>query len=218
MSLKAELIKIDGIGEKLADDLIEQGLKKVSDLKSPIFVGKLPIETQYTLKYKPERSHSWDFIHSIVAKLPAYIHPAGSYRRRAAVIKDVDLVTTHSLQETVQDIKQLSEEKIIPFRVIGEYASGDKKRSMIIKHAGKYLRLDLFKTVDEELPFAMLHWTGSKMFNIRIRAHAKKRGYKLNQYGLFKISDGKKVPNIASERDILTIIGVTYKPPELRNG
>ena len=31
MSLKAELIKIDGIGEKLADDLIEQGLKKVSD-------------------------------------------------------------------------------------------------------------------------------------------------------------------------------------------
>lgn len=213
MGLKQELIKIDGIGEKLADSLIEQGLKKVKDLTSPLYINKLPLEAQYAIKYKPSKSHSWDFIHNIVTKLPNYIYPVGSYRRKAAIIKDVDLVTIRPLNETVNDIKKY-------LNVVGEYASGDKKRSMIILYAGKYLRLDLFKTTDEELPFAILHWTGSKSFNIRIRAHAKKQGYKLNQYGLYPITPAAKPITypITSERDILTAIGVTYKAPEFRNG
>lgn len=223
------LTQIDGVGEKIAKDLISRGVTKKSDLLKPQYFNSLPIESQYAVRYPVSKVHPWDFIHSIVARLPNYIHPAGSYRRKAPVIKDVDLVTTHSLADTVRDIIRLRKDSQLPFDILGEYSSGDKKKSMIIKYSGGkgsttgdvYLRLDLFKTTEEELPFAMLHWTGSKTFNIRIRAHAKKQGYKLNQYGLFKLSNGgkprKSIP-AASEREIMNIIGVTYKPPELRNG
>lgn len=223
------LTQIDGIGEKIAKDLIAKGVTKKADLLKPMYFNSLPIESQYAVQYTISKVHPWDFIHSIVARLPDYIHPAGSYRRKAPVIKDIDLVTTHPLADTVRDIKRLRTAGKIPFDIIGEYSSGDKKKSMIVKYSNgegsstpdTYLRLDLFKTTDEELPFAMLHWTGSKTFNIRIRAHAKKQGYKLNQYGLFKISkDGKRQTSIpaSTEREIMNIIGVTYKTPELRNG
>ena len=61
----------------------------------------------------------------------------------------------------------------------------------------------------------MLHHTGSKTFNIKIRVHAKKMGLKLNQYGIFK-SNKKISKKFKSERDILSYIGVKYLTPKER--
>lgn len=209
-----KLTQLDGVGPALAKTLISKGVTKVADLKKPEYAAMISEETKYALKYKIEKRNTWDFIHSAIGNLPKYIIPVGSYRRKVPIIKDIDLLTTRPLSEVVVDLKNLFLERTIPFEIIGEYSSGDKKKSMIVLFAGKYLRLDLFKTTEEELPSALLHWTGSKNFNIRTRAVAKKKGYKLNQEGLFK--DGVKIP-AATEKEILTIIGVTYKSPEMRN-
>jgi DNA polymerase/3'-5' exonuclease PolX len=43
------------------------------------------------------------------------------------------------------------------------------------------------------MPYVWLYYTGGKIFNKLIRERLKKRGYKLNEYGLFKSSNDSRV-------------------------
>jgi DNA polymerase/3'-5' exonuclease PolX len=43
------------------------------------------------------------------------------------------------------------------------------------------------------MPYAWLYYTGGKIFNKLIRERLKKRGYKLNEYGLFKINNDSRI-------------------------
>ena len=66
---------------------------------------------------------------------------------------------------------------------------------------------------------AILYFTGSKTFNINMRQIAKKKGYLLNEYGLFKISKGSinLIPEkIKSEKNIFDILGIPYISPSNR--
>jgi DNA polymerase (family 10) len=55
--------------------------------------------------------------------------------------------------------------------------------------------------------------TGSKEHNVRLRAYAAKKGYTLNEYGLFR---GKKLIAGKSEHDVYGALGMAYIEPELR--
>lgn len=76
------------------------------------------------------------------------------------------------------------------------------------------IKIDIFLTTTKEKPYAVLHFTSSKMYNIRLRHHTKsKLGLKLNQHGLFDIKTGKKI-NIRpkNDLDILRYLKVTARP------
>ena len=62
---------------------------------------------------------------------------------------------------------------------------------------------------------ARLYFTGSALFNIKMRQRAKKLGYKLSEYGLTKLSDGSPV-KITSEEDFFTILKMSYLEPKYR--
>ena len=69
--------------------------------------------------------------------------------------------------------------------------------------------------VEEEKSFgaALLYFTGSKNFNIKLRQLAIKKGLKINEYGVFrkdKFVCGK------TEEEIFKILGMSYIEPELR--
>ena len=71
------------------------------------------------------------------------------------------------------------------------------------------------RIVDEESWFpSLIYFTGSKNFNLRMRAKAKYMGFKLNEYGLFDKS-GKRM-KIRDEKDIFDILGMKYLEPEDR--
>jgi len=77
--------------------------------------------------------------------------------------------------------------------------------------------IDMFITTPNELPFALYHYTGPKSYNIRTRAHAKRNGMKLNQYGLFYADTNRRVGRpIRSERDLAAALGVHYRAPQNR--
>jgi DNA polymerase (family 10) len=89
---------------------------------------------------------------------------------------------------------------------------------MIIYFREKNIKIDIFYTTKDALPYALLHYTGSKNFNIRVRSHAKSLGYKLNQYGLFDVKTGNQIIiSKASEKTILKKLGITYKEPHERD-
>ena len=70
---------------------------------------------------------------------------------------------------------------------------------------------------EAEFPYALLYFTGSKELNTSMRQMAKDQGYKLNEYGLYKItSKGEKNTPCKSEAEIFEKLGMKYIEPELR--
>jgi DNA polymerase (family X) len=91
-------------------------------------------------------------------------------------------------------------------------AHGDTKSSMLL-HGG--FQADLRLVPRESLGAALQYFTGSKPHNIALRDRAIKRGFKLNEYGLYRTDDGQAVAG-ASEEEIYRVLGLAFVPPELR--
>jgi DNA ligase (NAD+) len=72
-------------------------------------------------------------------------------------------------------------------------------------------------TNPEEFPFAILYFTGSKIFNTVMRHVALEKGYTMNEHGINKMEEkkkGEKVERVfTSEKDIFDFLGLVYKSP-----
>lgn len=145
--------------------------------------------------------------------------PVGSIRRHDPFVKDIDfLVVIDNKQDIPTTLSAIKLSDKSPVQIIHTYTSGHRRRSVILKYNNTTYWSDFFLATKVELPFAMLHLTGNKTYNIRIRSHVKKRGWLLNQYGLFGMN-GKRVrntSNLKTEKDITDFIKVTYYEPKDR--
>ena len=95
---------------------------------------------------------------------------------------------------------------------------GSNKMSGLILYNKNYLKFDAFRCLPINKYATLLTTTGSKTFNIKIRALAKKNGVILNQYGIYRLGkDNKKllIP-VRSEKDFFTILKIPYIPPNQR--
>ena len=88
--------------------------------------------------------------------------------------------------------------------------TGDTKTSVRMKSG---IEADLRVVTREEFPYALMYFTGSKEHNVRLRGIAKKKNWKLNEYGLFA---GEKLVECASEGEIYRALDLPFIPPELR--
>jgi DNA polymerase/3'-5' exonuclease PolX len=72
---------------------------------------------------------------------------------------------------------------------------GNEKFLGLIKSpiSGKWRHLDIRLTLINNLPYAWLYYTSGKIFNKIIRERLHKKGYKLNEYGLYKNGDQVKL-------------------------
>ena len=64
-----------------------------------------------------------------------------------------------------------------------------------------------------------MHATGPQAFNMQLREQASQMGYKLNEYGLFKLSttddEDERLPS-HTEEEIFKELGMAYVEPEDR--
>jgi DNA polymerase (family 10) len=97
-------------------------------------------------------------------------------------------------------------------RVLGQ---GETKSSVLIEGG---FQADLRLVTLESRGAALQYFTGSKPHNIALRELAIRRGFKLNEYGLFRIQDDAKEVRVGGEReeDIYQALGLDWIPPELR--
>ncbi len=128
---------------------------------------------------------------------------AGSVRRRKEIVKDVDLVASG-------DAAALMERFVSAPGIERVAGRGDTKTSILLRSG---IAADLRVVDDEQFPYALHHFTGSKEHNVAMRQRAKERGLKLNEYGLFK---GEKSKPAKNEEDIFHWLDLPYIPPELR--
>lgn len=136
---------------------------------------------------------------------------AGSLRRMKEVIGDIDFLASSKKPEAVIDFfaRQPAVTDVI--------ARGDTKVSVILADG---LQADLRVVSDDEFPFAMHYFTGSKEHNIVMRQRAIQRGLRLNEYGLFRSKtetrDRALRVKCDTEEDIFEKLDLQYVPPELR--
>jgi DNA polymerase (family 10) len=96
-----------------------------------------------------------------------------------------------------------------------ESQTGRGPTKMSIRTA-KGLQIDLRVVPAESFGAALQYFTGSKEHNVEVRKIAKKRGLKINEYGVFDEED-KPVPGAGvSEEAVYKTIGMKVAPPELR--
>ena len=111
------------------------------------------------------------------------IELCGSYRRGCGTIGDLDWVVVPKEGEELSLINQIH-------KLAKEVLVSGQKKVAIVGASG--IQADFMIVREDIFESAILHSTGSKLFNIKCRARAKNRGWKLSQYGLFN-KESKKI-------------------------
>ena len=131
------------------------------------------------------------------------IEVCGSIRRKKEVVKDVDILISSKSNEPMNIFKTHP----LVAKVVND---GPTKISVLLVNG---MNADLRIVSDEEFPYALHHFTGSKEHNTKMRHISKQMGIKMNEYGLFK---GEEIISCKDEKDIFNYLKMDYIPPELR--
>lgn len=143
---------------------------------------------------------------------------AGSFRRRADTVGDLDFIVASEDPEPVMDwfTGQDAVESVT--------ARGSTKSSVRFEGG---LQADLRVVPPAQFTFALHHFTGSKDHNVAMRQRALSRGYSLSEWGLFdKETDFGETPpperrsavEAEDEAELFSFLGLNFIPPELREG
>ena len=132
------------------------------------------------------------------------VTPAGSLRRGRETVGDLDLLVTG------RDHAGTAEHFVTFPGVAAILAKGEDKVSVKLKND---LQVDVRLLDRSAYGAALQYFTGSKEHNVALRDRAKRRGWKLSEYGLFH---GDKVLASRTEEEIYAKLGLPWIPPELR--
>ncbi len=134
------------------------------------------------------------------------LQPAGSYRRGKETVGDLDFLATADDPAGVMDHLAAYDE------VADVLLRGDTKMSVRLTGG---LQVDLRVVPDESFGAALQYFTGSKEHNIVLRGMAKRRGLKINEYGVFRGEDERPIAG-RIEEEVYAALELPCFPPELR--
>ncbi len=224
-----ELLQIPGLGPRKVKLLYEQlHIQSLADLRRAMAenqIASLPgmgEKTIQNLQREIERLElrgrrvplgvALPLVEEIVAALRALgsvvrqVDGAGSVRRRRDTIGDLDVLAASEQPEAV-----LNAFVHLPLvqEIVGQ---GDTKASILTQ---RQLQVDLRVVAPDSWGSALQYFTGSKQHNVRIREIAVRKGWRLNEYGLYDEKDGRRLAG-ATEEDVYRQLGMAWIPPELR--
>lgn len=193
LALEHKIAGLPGIKEKTEQNILK-GIEMMKRGKERLPLGRvLPIAI--------------DIVENLKKSSPIdRIDLAGSLRRWKDTIKDIDiLVTSKNPKEVMRAFIHLPH--------VREVLMHGPTKSSIITYEN--IQVDLRVVEKESYGAALAYFTGSKAHNIRIREMAMKKGLKINEYGIFRESDNRKIGG-EEESDVYRILGLPFIPPELR--
>ena len=192
---EGKLLELEGIKEKSVENI----LKGITLLKQ----GKERMDLASAI------SAAGELIEGLKGRAPIKeIMPCGSLRRRKETVRDIDiLAVSDSPDKVISAFIHLPQVKDIN-------AKGQTKSSIITRDGAQ---VDLRVVEKRSYGAAMVYFTGSKAFNIRLRQMAIRKGLKVNEYGVFKVKGDKETYLCGqSEEEVFKALGLPEIEPELR--
>jgi DNA polymerase (family 10) len=192
-ALGHQLQSLPGMGKK-AEENILRGIELYKKREERKLLGvALPIAEEIVNQLKSLREVN-------------QISIAGSLRRKKETIGDIDILITSKKPEIVMN-------KFINLPQVKEVLAEGLTKSAILTHQD--IQADLRVVAPDSFGAALQYFTGSKAHNIRLREMAVKEGLKINEYGVFRVSDEQKIAG-KEEQEIYNILGLPTIMPELR--
>jgi len=124
----------------------------------------------------------------------------GSLRRNAPEVHDIDIVVA----DPNEKFRHIMDEM--------KTSGGNLKYNMTCKG----ILVDVTVTTKELWGSAIMHFTGSKEFNIICRVIAKQKGMKLSQNGLVDVVSGHIIAS-KTETEVFKALGIKYVAPANRD-
>jgi len=238
-----ELTGIEGIGPKMVRALWKElKIKNLKDLEKAALSGKIRALPHFGERSEKKILKGIEFLkksggRKVLGLMMPELHAlentirafpgvtraiiAGSARRRKETIGDIDILVSSSKPSDV-----MARFVKLPM-VVHVYGSGETKTNVRLKNG---LDADLRVIPEKSWGAALNYFTGSKEHNVELRKIAIKKGYKLNEYGLFKTQNSKvksqnynaklKTTQIQiageTEKDLYNVLDMQYIEPELR--
>lgn len=222
----SDLMKIEGLGPKRVKILYKElDIHSIEDLKRAARNGRIRElegfgeKTEELIKQRIERySGAEQRIKLIIAQdiatpLLEYLKNskgvkqitiAGSYRRRKETVGDLDILVSARQDSTVMD-------RFVDYDEVEEVIAHGKTRSTVRLRSG--MQVDLRVVPQVSYGAALHYFTGSKAHNIAVRKLGVKKGYKINEYGVFK-NDTRIAGK--TEEEVYKAVDLPYIEPELR--
>ena len=222
-----DLLHLQGVGPKTVAMLYrELAVRTIDDLEAAAKDGRVrslrgmgPKKEALILKALEERKrfagrHLLPDAHDAAAALVGYlrerapdavVEPVGSLRRGCDTCGDLDLLASGAPPGLMDQFVEYQRVE----RVLGH---GDTKSSILLEGG---FQADLRLVAADSRGAALQYFTGSKGHNIALRDRAIGRGFKLNEYGLFRTTDDVRVAG-EREEEIYGALDLDWIPPELR--
>lgn len=222
---------IYGVGPKKALDLIQAGYRSIADLRAAVAANPklLNKNQQIGLRYYEDllqripRTEMDQHAATLMAAKPAALEGVivGSYRRGRPDSGDIDMLIRTT--DPAVDVGKVLTEYVKALKSAGYIkevlAQGEHKCLAICQLPGAVShRLDLLVTPPDEFACAVLYFTGSDDFNVRMRQLALERGYTLNEHALTELKTKTPVAGLKTERDIFAFLKMEWREPTERTG
>lgn len=235
-----DVLAVPGLGPKTVKLLWEEkGVEGIEDLKRIIEDGSIADVPRMGAKTIGNIKEAISFTERSAGRLPlgvavpiaemicerlravkgaGRVEYAGSARRGRDTVGDLDILASGkdegALHKAFTGMPEV--EKVL--------ASGESKSSVRLKVGKVLVQADLRVLPEKHHGAALLYFTGSKEFNVRLRERALKQGRTLNEYGLYPEDDEKSPPQSRgvkpvaskSEEEVFEALGLPFVPPELR--
>ncbi|MFC7204381.1 DNA polymerase/3'-5' exonuclease PolX [Haloferax namakaokahaiae] len=233
----AALTSVEGVGPKTVGALYEElGITTLDELETAAREGRIQEVKGFGAKTEQNILDGIDFAREshqretigkarpVADDLIAYLEassavsraePAGSLRRWRETVGDIDVLVESDDAGAVID-------RFVAWDPVGEtIEAGTQKASVRVND----MRVDLRVITPDEYGAALQYFTGSKDHNVHLRNVAIDRGLKMNEYGMFDISDvddpdsdpraGTRVAG-ATEESMYAALDLPLVAPELR--
>jgi DNA polymerase (family 10) len=221
-----EMLQIPGLGPKRVSALYrELKIESLAALKQAAEAGRIQAlagfgakteqhirEAVEALSQRPARvsiSLARPRVESLLddlRRVPGVIEvaAAGSVRRCQESVGDIDILVTADEGSPVM-------KRFVSLEDVGQVLAQGATKSSIVLRSG--LQADLRRVEPESFGAALQYFTGSQAHNIAIRRIGRRRGLKINEYGVFTL-DGKIAGE--TEESVYRALDLPWIPPELR--
>ena len=224
---------IYGVGPKKAQELVAANIKTIDELRvrqNELLndIQKVGLKYYEQIQERIPRSEieefkqifSENFTKASEGSSDAKFEIVGSYRRGAQTSGDIDVIITGRSG----DVYKKFVDELVKTGIILEILSRGSSKTLVIAKLpqvnGKERiarRIDFLYAPPDEFAFAILYFTGSKIFNTVMRQYSLNKGYTFNEHGIYRLENKKKGAKVEkefkTEKDIFDFLGLQFKTP-----